>query len=92
MKKKRLRIIAQGKVQGVSFRYYTKDAAQALGLTGFVKNREDGSVEIIAEGDESKLAKLLKWSYDGPGAAEVSSVQKEWLEPSGEFNDFLIIM
>lgn len=92
MDKKRLRIIVQGKVQGVSFRYYAKDAAQALGLTGFVRNRDDGSVEIIAEGKEGELAKLLKWSYDGPGAAEVSAVQKEWLEPSGEFSDFVIIM
>ncbi len=90
--RKRLRILIRGKVQGVSFRYYAKDAADALGLDGFVRNLADGSVEIVAEGEEKELAKLLKWSYDGSKAAEVHQVEKEWLKPGSDLAGFSIIM
>lgn len=87
---KRLQIKIFGKVQGVSFRYYAKDAAQALGLTGYARNLSDGTVEIVAEGDEEKLAKLLNWSYDGSKAAKVDKVEESWFSPTGEYSDFKI--
>jgi acylphosphatase len=74
----RLHAIVAGRVQGVSFRYYTQDYAEQLGLTGWVKNRRDGSVEVLAEGPRADLEKLFAWLNHGPPAARVQSVQVEW--------------
>lgn len=89
---KRLYLKAYGEVQGVNYRYFAKDAALAFGLTGFVKNLSDGSVELVAEGEEERLAKLLKWSYDGSKAAHVDKIEKRWENPTNEFSDFSVIM
>lgn len=64
-----------GRVQGVGFRYYTQQKANELGLTGFVKNKSDGSVFIEAEGEETKLNELLVWCHSGPSWAKVQEVK-----------------
>lgn len=87
---KRLHLIVEGLVQGVSFRYYTQEKAKELDLTGWVKNLEDGSVEIIAEGENGKLKELETWAHQGPPAANVSQVHTRWLEFMGELKDFTI--
>ena len=74
----RLSAIVTGRVQGVSFRYYTQVYATQLGLTGWVKNLPDGSVAVWAEGPHADLEKLHQWLQHGPPAARVQQVQAEW--------------
>lgn len=86
--RKRLHIEVSGKVQGVYFRQSTADTARALSLTGWVRNRPDGSVEICAEGDELALQRLLDWSHHGPTSAKVSKISSKWSDAQAEFSDF----
>lgn len=72
----------RGSVQGVSFRYYTRRQARDLGLTGYVENRPDGSVHVLAQGDRGALLALLEWLHSGPSLAEVSKVDVQWTRPS----------
>ncbi|MFH1785315.1 MAG: acylphosphatase [Candidatus Micrarchaeota archaeon] len=80
-----------GHVQGVFFRANTQTMALKLGLTGWVKNREDGSVEIMAQGDRQGLEKLLEWCYHGPSGADVSELEYAWIESEEKFKGFVII-
>ena len=77
----RLRI--RGTVQGVGFRWWTERTAQALGLRGWVRNRADGSVEILASGPEPQIAALTQACAQGPRAARVRSVDVEPAEDDG---------
>ncbi len=75
MEDKKLYLIrVTGKVQGVFFRKYTQQKARELGLNGFVRNVEDGSVYIEAEGEPAKLVELLEWCKEGSPQAEVEAV------------------
>ena len=88
MPNKRLVAVVQGMVQGVGFRYATVRQARALGLTGTVRNLEDGRVEVVAEGEEEKLARLRAWLAHGPAGAHVRKLDSR-LEPSrGAFTAF----
>ncbi len=87
----RLHAIVEGEVQGVGFRYFVVDRANSLGLTGWVRNRWDDTVEVTAEGSRDSLNKLLLYLQKGPSAAYVSGVKQEWLEPTGEFKRFGIL-
>lgn len=86
----RLHAIVHGIVQGVNFRYYTRCQAEALGVTGWVANRWDGTVEVVAEGPRAAVEKLLDWLHHGPPSAQVDKVQAEWETATGEFDDFRI--
>jgi len=77
-------------VQGVSFRYYTIQAASSLGLTGWVANRWNGTVETVAEGPRDKLDQLLAFLHRGPPSAWVEHIDTNWQAPTGEFNDFKV--
>ncbi|MGB2692976.1 MAG: acylphosphatase [Thermodesulfobacteriota bacterium] len=90
MDKKRLHLIIQGKVQGVFFRASTKEKACELGLRGIVRNKEDGTVEVIAEGDKTQLQKLADWCHIGPDHSIVDRVQIDWLPYITEFEEFTI--
>jgi acylphosphatase len=63
-----------GFVQGVAYREAMRHEAERLGITGWVRNRLDGSVEAVIEGDETALAAMLEWARRGPPAARVSNV------------------
>jgi acylphosphatase len=76
---RRVRAIVTGRVQGVAFRAFTVDEARDRGLTGWVRNRADGSVELEAQGDDAHVAALLAWCAHGPPAARVSDVAVEEL-------------
>lgn len=89
---KRLHAIVEGRVQGVGFRFFVRDVANQLGCTGWVRNRWNGDVEVLAEGELKSLEQLLKEIHRGPRAAFVTNVQVEWLEASGEFSDFRVRM
>ena len=84
----RLHAIVHGRVQGVSFRYYTQKRAQELGLTGYVRNVWDGTVEVVAEGERAETEGLLAFLRVGPRAAFVTAVDVRWPLPTGEFSRF----
>jgi acylphosphatase len=84
----RLHAHIRGLVQGVSFRYYTIRQARVLGVTGWVRNRYDGSVEVVAEGERSPVSELLTWLHRGPPSARVERVEERWERPTGEFTRF----
>ncbi len=72
-----------GHVQGVFYRSNTHKVADRLGLTGWVKNCEDGSVEIHAEGDKNTLEELIEWCRHGPALAKVSKIDLNWIDSQG---------
>jgi acylphosphatase len=87
---KRIQMVVRGRVQGVFFRASAQREARQLGLTGWVKNRPDGSVEIVAEGEEDQVKDLLAWAQNGPTTARVDKVETKWRSYTGEFSDFRI--
>ncbi len=91
MAQKRVHFIVRGRVQGVYFRAATQREARRLGITGWVKNRNDGSVEVVAEGDEDSIKELTGWASHGPSAARVDSVDVRWRGYTGEFAEFSIL-
>jgi len=84
----RIHATVYGFVQGVNFRYYTLRQAQSLNLDGYVRNRLDGSVEVVAEGDPSAISQLLEWLHAGPPSATIDRVDYEFQEPTSEFRRF----
>lgn len=91
MANKCVQLIVRGRVTGVYFRASAQREAKRLGITGWVRNRNDGSVEIMAEGDEDVIKELVSWSHHGPTAARVDGVDVRWRGYSGEFSDFRIM-
>jgi acylphosphatase len=85
-----LRATVSGRVQGVSFRYHTRETATNLGLTGWVANRYDGSVEVVAEGPRDMLDRLLDFLHEGPTMAHVEQVQHEYLPATQQYQSFRI--
>ncbi len=79
-----------GRVQGVSYRAYASEKAQSLGLTGTVRNRMDGTVELTAEGDEQHLATLLDWCQQGSPWAQVSAIDAKWSDATNEHTIFRV--
>ena len=83
-----LHVTVRGLVQGVGFRYFVLRKASTLGLSGFVRNRVDGSVEIVAEGQRAHLEELLSEVRRGPRSAAVRDVTLEWTAPTHQFFSF----
>ena len=79
-----------GRVQGVGFRHTTQYEAKKLGLTGYAKNLDDGSVEVVACGDEGQVEKLIQWLKVAARVQRVERVLSEPHHPSGELTDFRI--
>ena len=71
---KRLHVHVRGRVQGVFFRAVTQETARGLNLTGWVRNRSDGSVEAVFEGEDDHVDKMLAWCHQGPPTARVEEV------------------
>lgn len=90
--KKRLEVNISGRVQMIMFRDFAKRKADSLGLTGTAENLNDGSVFVVAEGEEEKLQKFLGYLKKGPLFARVERIDENWLSFAGEFNDFKIIL
>lgn len=87
---KELRVILQGRVQGVSMRKRLSNQAKKLGLKGYVENLPDGTVSVLAQGDESALQRLLAWAQKGEFPAKVKGMTYEWVEPGEKYEDFII--
>ena len=82
------RIMVEGDVQGVGFRYFISHRAQLLPLNGYVRNLVDGSVEIEVEGEKSAIEQLLVFAKVGPQHAQVENVKIEWKESRGLYSHF----
>jgi acylphosphatase len=80
------RLLITGIVQGVGFRYAMAAQARLLGVSGWVRNRRNGSVEAMIAGDAGQVAEMLAWSHTGPAGAAVDNVLVE--TAGGEFSDF----
>lgn len=85
-----IHVIVEGRVQGVGFRYFVAEHAEALELTGWVRNRERGEVEVLAEGARASLDQLVTWLERGPSSAFVSNITVEWVEATGKYLQFSI--
>ena len=81
-----LHLTIRGRVQGVGFRYSMQQEAIRLGVSGWVRNRRDGSVEALAQGDQAAVDALVAWARRGPASAKVDDVQTEPAE--GQFSGF----
>jgi len=88
--KVRVHIIVSGQVQGVFFRENTRQKAQKLDVSGWVRNLSDGRVEALFEGKKDRVEELVKWARRGPFLARVNGLEIEWLEYKGEFKNFEI--
>lgn len=86
----RAHVFISGRVQGVSFRWYTQRMAQRLGLSGWVRNLWDGRVEAIFEGSEKVVREAVAWCHHGEPPARVDDVQVSYKDATGEFNSFRI--
>ena len=80
------RLVISGRVQGVGFRYSMAAQARALGVTGWVRNRRDGSVEAMIAGDAAQIEAMLAWSRTGPAGCAVEKLIVE--SATGQFADF----
>ena len=79
-------LVISGRVQGVGYRYYMRRAARELGVTGWVRNRRDGTVEAMVSGTPAAVENIIAWAHHGPESAVVSGV--EIAESSGNFTIF----
>jgi acylphosphatase len=86
----RVHATVHGHVQGVNFRYYTTRTARRLGLTGWVANRRGGTVETIAEGEQSEVEAFVDFLHRGSPAARVEEVDVKWESPRGQFEGFRV--
>lgn len=82
--------LVRGRVQGVGFRYSCYHEARRLGLSGWVRNKADGTVEVWAEGSRKKLGLFLRWLRQGPPGARVDQLQHDMRSPTGKYRDFRI--
>jgi acylphosphatase len=89
MMKTAYEIIVKGRVQGVGFRYNTIRAAAEHGIKGYVKNEMDGSVFILAEGDEQDIKAFIAWCNEGPAYARVEEVMVDKIEYAG-YTEFTV--
>lgn len=83
-------LIIEGRVQGVYFRATAKEVADEIGVKGWVKNTEEGNVEITAKGDEEQLRKFIAWCKVGPRRAAVTNVQVRYIEEEN-FRSFEVV-
>ena len=84
----RVEIRIHGRVQGVYFRGSAQRRASQLGVAGYARNLDDGSVEVVAEGEEARVEELIAWCRVGPPAARVAKVDVSRGTATGEFSDF----
>ncbi len=84
-------VYISGRVQGVSFRWHTRNRAQQLGLTGWVRNTWDGRVEAVFEGPAEKVRQAVAWCHHGERPARVENVKVNYKDAGGEFQHFRIV-
>lgn len=90
MEKAATQITVKGRVQGVGFRWFTRQKANAIGVTGYVRNLYNGDVSIFAEGKKDDLTRLIDYVSTGPPAAYVKDVVVEWKSYDGRYDNFSV--
>jgi acylphosphatase len=90
MEKKRVRVWVEGRVQGVAFRFYTRDTAIREGVSGWVRNLADGRVEAVFEGEAESVDRVVSWCRRGSPGSHVDLVTAEEETPQGEPGGFRI--
>ena len=85
-----VRILIEGKLQGINFRYKTQDRAKELGLVGFVRNLSDGRIEIEVQGNQPDVEKLLEWCQEEPHSSQIKSILYRYDDPNKGYNDFIV--
>ena len=88
---RRIEVIVSGQVQGVWFRRYSQEKAKELGITGWVRNESDGTVTLVAEGNDKLLIKLTKWLEIGSPDANVDTLKVNWGDSKEKLNSFEVI-
>lgn len=83
-------VLISGQVQGVWFRSSTKQKAEQLGLTGWVRNTPDGDVEAVFEGEEKIVKEMIEWCHRGPPLAKVENVEVKKQNPTNGFDTFSV--
>ncbi len=86
--RERAHVYVSGQVQGVFFRDSTREKAEQLGLTGWVKNLPDGRVEALFEGSSKRVREMVRWCEQGPSQAEVEDVETEFEASEGNLTSF----
>ena len=89
-RKKSVHVVLSGRVQGVFFRMETRRAAERFGVNGWVRNRADGTVEAVFEGESEKVDIAVDWCKKGPPMASVSNIKIDGIEYTGDYMDFSI--
>ncbi|WP_299976839.1 acylphosphatase [Desulfobacula sp.] len=89
-KKIQIKVIVSGRVQGVFYRFHTKNTADRLGVKGYVKNLSNGSVEAVFEGEQPSVTQMMDWCHKGPAASKVEDVLAEKAEAPSNFETFEI--
>jgi acylphosphatase len=84
----RFHAVVRGNVQGVGFRYFIQRKARQLGLRGWVRNNDDGTVELVAEGPRPDLEQLMMAAEEGPRTARVQRVEVQWSSATGGLDAF----
>lgn len=87
----RVRVLISGGVQGVGFRFSARQMANQRGLSGWVRNHPEGTVETLVEGEEAAVQEFLTWCRRGPIGAVVTDVQITWERFQGESQEFRIV-
>ena len=90
MSKARAHVFISGRVQGVFFRAYTQEAARARNIRGWVMNTRDRRVEAVLEGEKEQVEDMIKWCRQGSPMSQVTRVDVDWQEYTGEFGDFSV--
>jgi acylphosphatase len=85
-----VRAVVSGRVQGVGYRYCARQRASGLGLSGWVRNRDDGNVELEAEGNPESIEAFARWLAEGPPSARVESVELTEITARGLYRGFII--
>lgn len=85
-----IHLLIRGRVQGVFYRKSAAEAANALKLKGFVRNLDDGRVELVAQGEKKQLLAILQWCQDGPPLALVEEIDSTWTKDLDTFQSFQI--
>jgi acylphosphatase len=91
MDQRRVSLRIKGRVQGVCFRDSTRQRAGELGVRGWVRNRRDGDVEVLAEGPRDRVDALVAWCHKGPPAARVEQVLVQDEDPRGDLSRFAVV-
>lgn len=90
MAKVRVRLMVEGRVQGVYYRSYAEEEARRLGVTGWIRNRRDGRVEMLLEAEERDVKAMIDWSRQGSPLSRVDNVEVAWEPYAGDLSDFRV--